>query len=129
MPTTRSAEQSLINDSEFLDDLGPFGAVDEERAVQPSAQWDTYLDACESLDSGLPVHANAPVAESIRRQHAAIAELDELPANLPARGERRIPFMTAALVVLACLTAGAVTAAYVFQDRLTPVTARLSAIR
>ena len=51
------------------------------------------------------------------------------PANRPARVEFRISFMTAALVLLGCLTAGAVTAAYVFQERLTPVTARPSATR
>jgi hypothetical protein len=125
MPTTTSAEQSLVNDSEFLDELGQFYAASEERAVQPLKQWDTHLDAFESLDSGLPADANAAVAGSPRHEHAAIEEFDELPR----REERRIPFMTAALVLLACLTAGAVTAAYVFQDRLTPITARPSAIR
>jgi hypothetical protein len=125
MPTTTSAEQSLINGSEFLDGLGQFSAATEERAVQPLEQRETYLDAFESLDNGLPAAANVPVAESPRREHAAIEEFDELPA----REERRIPFITAALVLLACLTAGAVTAAYIFQDRLTPVTSRPSAIR
>jgi hypothetical protein len=129
MPTTTSAEQSLINGSEFLDELGQFSNAAEERVVQPLEQRETYLDAFEALDSGLPADANALVAESPRRGHAAIEEFDELPANRPTREERRISFMTAALVLLACLTAGAVTAAYVFQDRLTPVTARPSATR
>jgi hypothetical protein len=129
MPTTTSAEQSLINGSEFLDELGQFSAEGEERAVQPLEQPTADHDGFDSLDSGLAMDDNGLDPVSRRFEPAPIEELGALPANLPAPDERRIPFLTAALVLLACLTAGAVTAAYVFQDRLTPVTVRPSAIR
>ena len=131
MPTTTSIEQSLINDTEFLDELGQFSDEGRERAVQPLEleQPAAYRDGFDALDSGLAMDENVLDPVLPRFEPAPIEKLDALPANLPAPEERRISFMTAALVLAACLTAGAVTAAYVFQDRLTPITARPSATR
>ena len=53
---------------------------------------------------------------------------DEEPIA-PQPPGRNIPFAAAALVIVACLTAGAATAAFVFHDRLTAVTAALTASR
>jgi hypothetical protein len=86
MPTTTSAEQSLINDSEFIEELRQFSAADQEPPALVSA-------------------------------------------NLSAPEPRGIPLITAALVLVTCLTAGAVTAACLFQDQLTHITARPSATR
>jgi hypothetical protein len=66
MPATTSAEASLINDAEFLDE---------------------------------------------------------------SAAESNFSLIAAALVLAACLSAGAATAAYVFHDQLTHVTERLSANR
>jgi hypothetical protein len=129
VPTTTPDEQSLINDSEFRQALGPFSAAEEVVAAQPLEQRPPYLDGFEALDSGLATDADASGFASPHREYVPVEEIDELPADRPARVEFRISFMTAALVLLACLTAGAVTAAYVFQERLVPVTARPSATR
>ena len=129
MPTTTPAEQSLINDSEFRQELGQFNGAEEAGAAQPAEQHPPFLDGFETLDSGLATGAGASSFASPHREYVPVDELDELPADRPARVELRISFVTAALVLLACLTAGAVTAAYVFQERLTPVNARPSASR
>jgi hypothetical protein len=129
MRTTTPAELSLINDSEFRDELGQFSAVEEKGAPQPVEQAPPDLDGFEALDSGLEADADASAFVSPQREYVPVEEVDEWPADRRTRAEFRISFMTAALVLLACLTAGAVTAAYVFQERLTPVTARSSAIR
>ena len=130
MPTTTSIEQSLINDTEFLDELGQFRRTKSGSApVQPwRARRSVSTTAFDALDSGLAMDPDR--ARPGRRTSSPPPIVDpRVPANLPAPEERSISFMTAALVLLACLTAGAVTAAYVFQDRLTPVTARPSATR
>ena len=129
VPTTTPAEQSLINDSELRRELGRFNAAEAAVAVQPLEPRPPYLDGFEALDSGLAADADASGFVSPQREYVPVDEIDELPADRPARAEFRISFMTAALVLLACLTAGAVTAAYVFQERLTPVSARPSATR
>jgi hypothetical protein len=139
MPTTTSAEQSLINDSEFLDGLGQFSDAGQERpafarygapgAVGLDEHTRPYRDAFDALDSDLPTDAGAPVDLAPLREQGPIEEFDLAPAKRSALEERRIPLMTAAVVLLACLTAGAVTAAYAFQERRTPVTSRPSATR
>jgi hypothetical protein len=130
MRTTTPAEQSLINDSALGDELGSFSAVEAAVPAQPVEQHPPDIDGFEALDSGLSTDADASGFASPRHEFVPVDEDDEWPApHRPARPEFRISFMTAALVLLACLTAGAVTAAYVFQERLTPVTARPSASR
>ena len=66
---------------------------------------------------------------SPRGEGGPIEESNVLSANLSAPEPRGIPFITAALVLVTCLTAGAATAAYLFQDQLTHITARPSATR
>jgi hypothetical protein len=129
VPTTTPAEQSLINDSELRQEVGQFSDSEEAVAAQPLEPRPPYLDAFEALDSGLVTGADASGFVSPLHEYVPVEEVDEWPADRPSRAELRISFMTAALVVLACLTAGAVTAAYVFQERLMPVTARPSATR
>ena len=129
MPPTTPAEHSLINDSERRQEPGPPGDAEEAVAAQPEEPRPPYLDGFEGLDSGLATAPDASGFKSPSRDYVPVDDVDEWPAGRPTRDEFRISFMTAALVLLACLTAGAVTAAYVFQARLTPVTARPSATR
>jgi hypothetical protein len=129
VPTTTPAEQSLINDSEIRQELAQFSDAEEALAAPPLEPRPPYLDGFEALDSGLATDADASGFVSPQREYVPVDEVDDLPAGRPARVEFRISFMTAALVLLACLTAGAVTAAYVFQERLAPVSARPSATR
>ena len=127
MPTTTSAEQSLINDSELREKPEQVSGADDLVAAQAAEPHPPYLDGFETLDSGLDAEAASFV--SPQREYVPVDEEDEWPEDRRARSEFRISFMTAALVLLACLTAGAVTAAYVFQERIAPVSARPSASR
>jgi hypothetical protein len=129
MPTTTSAEQSLINDSEFLDELGQFSDAGQERAVQPDELRRPYRDAFDALDGGLATDGDAPGPVSPGGDADPTEESHVLPANLSAPERRGISFITVALVLVTCLTAGAATAAYLFRDQLTHVTARPSASR
>jgi hypothetical protein len=149
MPTTTSAEQSLINDSEFIDELKQFSdarqplpafagyGVASPAPVRSSAegaapfdeQLRPYPDAFDALDSGLATDGAAPGPVSPRGEADPVEESSQLPANLSAPEPRGIPFITAALVLVTCLTAGATTAACLFQDQLTHITARPSATR
>jgi hypothetical protein len=129
VPTTTPAEQSLINDSDVRQELAQFSDAEGAVEARPLEPRPPYLDGFEALDSGLATDADASGFASAQREYVPVDEIDELPAHRSARVEFRISFMTAALVLLACLTAGAVTAAYVFQERLTPVTGRPSASR
>ena len=139
MPTTTSAEQSLINDSEFLDELGQFSDAGQEprafagygvkRAAPPDEQRRPYGDEFDALDGGLAMDGDAPDPVSPRGEGEPIEESHVLPANPSAPERRGIPFIAAALVIGTCLTAGAATAAYLFRDQLTHITARPSATR
>ena len=108
MSTTTDAELSLINDAEFLEELGQAGSGDQ----------------FGGLDSGLPAHAAAPpfLAPLHDREPAGYDYEDARADIAPTRNED-IPFVAAALVIAACLTAGAATAAFVFHDRLVQITA------
>jgi hypothetical protein len=139
MPKTTSAEQSLINDSEFLDELAQFSDAGQERpafarpgaagAVPLDEQRRPYRDAFDTLDSGPATDGEAPGPVLPRGEGRPIEESNMLHANLSAPGPRGIPFITAALILVTCLTAGAATAAYLFHDQLTHITARPSATR
>lgn len=92
-----------------------------------------YDDAFDALESGLPMSAGAHgMSEPFQQRHQApppiAQDYDEEPVA-PQPPERNIPFVAAALVIAACLSAGAATAAFVFHDRLTAVTAALTASR
>ncbi|HEX3644557.1 MAG TPA: hypothetical protein VHT95_03070 [Vicinamibacterales bacterium] len=148
MPTTTSAEQSLINGSELRDDLGQFsdarqaspafagqGAAFPAPARRGAAgaaardEQQQHLDAFDALDSGLATDGEAPAPVSPRGEGDPVVESSRLAASLSAPEPRGIPFMTAALILVACLTAGATTAACLFQDQLMHITARPSATR
>ncbi len=70
-----------------------------------------------------------PQSVEAQDHSAPITDSYPLPANPPSAAESSIPLIAAALVLAACLSAGAATAAYVFHDQLTHITARLSANR
>ena len=124
MPTTTSAEASLINDAEFLDE-GQFRPVIQERAAAARP----FHDAFDALDTGLLVDEAMPQSVEAQDHSAPITDSYPLPANPPSAAESSIPLIAAALVLAACLSAGAATAAYVFHDQLTHITERLSANR
>ncbi len=123
MPTTSSAEASLINDAEFLDE-GRFSPVDQDRAAGGPGQGRPFRDSFDALDSGLPMDEAVP-----QPIEAPYTDSDPLPANPRFGTESSISVIAAALVLAACLSAGAATAAFVFHDELTHITARLSANR
>jgi hypothetical protein len=143
MSPTTSADLSLINDTEFLDELeksGPAGRqipdpsldaaptnLDPARLYpDPSPIYDDEID---SLESGLPMDPGAPVvaAPHYDREPPTEDPYNESPAQ--ASRERDISIMAAALVIIACRTVGAATAMLVFHDRLTRVTATPPASR
>lgn len=133
MTRTTSAEQSLINDTEFLHELE---GSDHVSAPKPDGLFDPrpiYDDAFDALESGLPMSAGARgMSEPFQQRHQdhqpIAQDYDEDPIA-PPPPERNIPFAAAALVIAACLTAGATTAAFVFHDRLTVVIAAPAASR
>ena len=131
MTRTASAEQSLINDTEFLDELE---GSDHVALQRPDGLFDPrplYDNAFHALESGLPMNAGAGgTSERFQHQHQEpIARACDEEPTAPQPPGRNIPFAAAALVIVACLTAGAATAAFVFHDRLTAVTAALTASR
>ena len=144
MSTITAAEASLINDTEFLEELEGFEHVPVPRPDSRTR----YADAFEALESGLPMNAvtgesdalqgfarGVPTSPSARHggaphhERAPIDEPYEAPGSQPAPAGQQITFLTAALVLAACLTVGAATAALVFHDRLTLITALRSANR
>jgi hypothetical protein len=129
MSTTTSAELSLINDTEFLDELEQ--SVQAGRQVpDPSLDQPTaYDEGYDSLERGLPMDPGAPaIAARHYDREPPTADPYNEPAQ-PVRAERDVPFMAATLVIVACLGAGAATAAFVFHDRVTQITATRPASR
>ncbi len=133
MTRTTAAEQSLINDTEFLGELEASAHVTPHR---PDGLFDPqpmYDDAFDAFESGLPMRAGARgISEPFQQRHEdqpPIAPAYDEEPIAPQPPARNIPLAAAALVIIACLTAGAATAAFVFQDRLTAVTAALTASR
>lgn len=118
MSPITAAEASLINDVEFLEELEQSEHVNERTA--DSGFWaPKYADAFDGLESGLPTDSTA---HRIVEPQDEPTPIDESP-ELPSPAGRQIPFLAAALVLVACLTAGAVTAAMLFHDRLTQIAA------
>jgi hypothetical protein len=128
MSPTKSAELSLINDTEFLGELQKF---EPEKPPTPDPSLDPqpiYADAFDSLESGLPIDAGAPEIVTPYSEQQPEANPYDDPAP-PARAERDIPMVAAALVIIACLAAGAATAVFVFNDRVATISATLPASR
>jgi hypothetical protein len=111
MSTTTDAERSLINNAESLDKPGEVGAADQFGRLESILP----LHAAPPR-FGAPLHDREPVGYNFA---AALAE------TAPPRNED-IRFVAAALVIAACLTAGATTAAFVFHDRLVQISATLA---
>ena len=107
MSKTTSAELSLINDSEFLEEQGQFEdgsghAADPEQAARPM-----FDDPFGSLEHGLQMDPAAPVNEAPHYdQEVPTDDPYNDPDPLPAPAVRNIPFVAAVLVLIACLTAG-----------------------
>lgn len=121
MSTTTAAEASLINDVEFREEL--------ERIEHPDPGIELDAAAFDALEIGLPVSRAAQRFEVPHHERAPIGEPYEPPVEQPASAETHIPFMAVALVLMACLTAGAATAAFVFHDRVTQIIALRPATR
>ena len=122
--STTADEAALINDAQFLDELETWAGVPEPGLVSQ-----TYDEGYDALDSGLPL---SPDADPTGAPHDARPALDDPyapPVPAPARAKQDVPFLAAALVLVACLTVGAATAALVFHDRLTHITALQPASR
>ena len=124
MSNTTSAELSLINDSEFLDELEQFEAPPRH-------------DGFDGLESGLPMHPEAPAIDD-DLDHSTLAAAHADPNTNPydepieaRRGPAETPvhFVAVALILAVCMSAGAATAAYVFHDQLTRLIAPRAASR
>ncbi len=134
MPRTASAELSLINGADFLDELEQFGQHDaraNEPALEPPPQCE---DGYGGLEAGLPIDASAP--QVVPYDEGAPTGnpydepyLEDRALSGSASAEQRIPFIAVALVLIGCLTAGAATAAVIFHDRLPAISAVASASR
>ena len=139
MSTITAAEASLINDTEFLEELercehvpvsglAPLttcaDAFDVFDVLEIGLPMSAATSRRDALESGLPTDGCAREAAAPHHERAPIDEPFETPTREPAPAEKPIPFLTAALVLAACLTVGAATAALVFHDRLTQISAR-----
>jgi hypothetical protein len=82
-------------------------------------------DGFGRLDRGLPMNAGVLDAAMPYPQYAALGNpYDADSASVESAPEAdRIPWVAAGFVLIACLTAGAATAAYVFHDRVAQLTA------
>lgn len=128
-----AGDASLINDAQFLEELEHFEELGADAAepVVPSHEPLEYGDALDALESGLPMQPAVPQARLAHHERAPIHEpyrLDDAPPPRPMV-ETGIPFTTAAIVIVACLTAGAASAALVFHDRVAQITAARTASR
>ena len=130
MSTPTAAELSLINDTEFLEELeqfDPTNARTPDPSIDPHPLFD---DAYDALEGGLPIDPKAPAntAPHYEREQPTVDPYND-PASPGEPVDRHISMTAAALVIAACLTAGAASAAYVFHARLPWVTASRPASR
>ena len=123
MPTTTDSELSLINDAEFLEELTQFDPP--ARQVSDPVEAPRHDVTFDSLDRGLPMDTDAPQlgAPLYDREPPADPYDDPSDAPLVATTSSGVPMLAAALVLLACLTAGAASAAFVFYPRLSQIIA------
>ncbi len=126
MSTTASGDGSLLDAAAFFDALGQSGGEVAQAAVRSSASYDEALDA---LEWGLPIDPNARQADVPHHLRAPLADPYVPSVDEPVPAEMRVSFMAATLILVACVTAGAATAAFVFRDRVAQITALRSANR
>ena len=133
MPSTAAAEPSLHDDAaSYLEEVESLDDLDDGAIAPDGGVVDQLAAEFEALDTGLPIDANPrPVVPYHQRPpiEAPDDAPDDQPVRAVTRAEANIPFRTAALVLVVCLTAGAATAALVFHDRLSQITATTTASR
>ena len=116
-------EQSLIDDTEFLRELEQFNHMDEH-APDPARRAPMHADAFAALESGLRTNLTAPEARRPHHERPPLVEsYDDDVMDAAEREAPQVSFVTAGFVLVACLTFGAMTAAIVFHDRVTQITA------
>ncbi len=138
MSAITAEEASLFHDAEFLHELEQFARADEDvpeaaDAHPGSSVYDAALGAIDALEIGLPMDSTARPTGAPHHERAPygdrLGESYEAPVERPAPAEQRVPFVAVAIVLACCLTFGAATAALVFHDRLTHLSALQPATR
>jgi hypothetical protein len=130
MPPTASADLALINDGPICTPAVASPAVTDLEAGPANRQprlAKKYDEGFAALDRGLAIGGLQP--DQAEHDTAPAYEPHDVPDDYPVRAQTRVTFMISAIVLLACLTAGAAAAAYVFQDRVTGITEPLTATR
>lgn len=130
--STTADEAALINGAQFLDELETWADVPEPGLASQTygeGYQQTYDEGYDALDSGLPLSPNADPTGAPHDERPALDDPYAPLVPAPARAEQYVPSLAAALVVVVCLTVGAATAALVFHDRLTHITALQPASR
>ena len=131
MAPVSPGDASLINDVQFLEELAQLERTDELAAdsVPESRVYADAIQGFDVLEEGLPTNAVPPETDARRREPALIVRQYAPDPEDPRPVENRISLTAAGIVLLACLTLGAATAALVFHDRVTSVTALRPATR
>jgi hypothetical protein len=129
MPTNSSEDPPLIDDLQFLEELDRLEDRGERTSAPAAHPRTTYDDAFDALESGLPLTSEAREITPRRHERPPTIDRHEAPAVQLAPAEARVSFITAALVIVVCLTAGAAGAALVFHDRVAQITESRSATR
>ena len=128
MSTTTGADVSLLDDSEFIEELERLDQADAD-ALDAVLDRRMFADAFVAVETRLPASQSERPLKVPQRERSPIGDPYDAPVVRPASAEIRIPFMAAAIVLMACLSAGAATAAFVFHDRVTQITALPPATR
>jgi hypothetical protein len=128
MPPTPSRQRPLVDDAQFFAELERFAHIAERSSdSRIDVHTTPYADAFAALESGLPVNSGAAIAAPHHERPPIDAP--QTPTVQSAAPETRVTVTMAAVVLAACLTAGAAAAAYVFHDRLEQITAPRMATR
>jgi hypothetical protein len=129
MPTSPSDEPPLIDHDQFLAELDRLEVGVEGTVGQDVHSRAAYGDAFEALESGLPLKGAAP--EFGGPHHEAVPAMKPYQAAVVrlAPTQAAVPFLMAALVIVACFTAGAASAVLVFHDQVAQITEARTATR
>ena len=95
-------------------------ASSEDSALLDVAAYD---DAFEALEAGLSADSGPDTIDAPRRERVPLRERYIPPAEDRVPVESRISFTVAAFVMVACFSVGAATAALVFHDRVSQISA------
>ena len=121
-------DASLINDTEFLEELERLEQADG-RAANSGFGARVYADALDAFESEPPMSPASAETNARPRERALLEEpYEPFVEAMPPAGTP-IGFTAAVLVLAACLTAGAATAAFMFHDRVAQITALRPATR